>query len=151
MRDNPNPPRSALSDLEHQLMEILWKRGSGTAEQIRDFGLKHKARELAQEQGLPLLPGSGLLKSVAQAHEEAARIGYPVMLKSTAGGGGIGMKLCRDGAELAVAFASVERLARSHFSDGGLFVEKFIERARHIEVQLFGDGLGTVIALGERD
>jgi urea carboxylase len=122
-----------------------------TAEQIRDFGLKHTARELAREQGLPLLPGSGLLKSVARAHEEAARIGYPVMLKSTAGGGGIGMKLCRDGTELAAAFASVERLARSHFSDGGLFVEKFIERARHIEVQLFGDGLGTVIALGERD
>src|SRR6202011_4256143 len=74
-----------------------------------------------------------------------------LMLKSTAGGGGIGMKLCRDAAELSAAYASVERLARSHFSDGGLFVEKYIEHARHIEVQLFGDGACTVIALGERD
>jgi urea carboxylase len=122
-----------------------------TPAQIRDFGLKHRARALASESGLPLLPGSDLLTSVAEALETARRIGYPVMLKSTAGGGGIGMKLCRDAAELSGAYASVERLARSHFSDGGLFVEKYIEHARHIEVQLFGDGAGTVIALGERD
>ncbi|MFL6604318.1 MAG: 5-oxoprolinase/urea amidolyase family protein [Steroidobacteraceae bacterium] len=122
-----------------------------TPAQIRDFGLKHRARELASACGLPLLPGSGLVDSVADAEAAAVRIGYPVMLKSTAGGGGIGMKLCRDAAELAAAYASVERLARSHFSDGGLFVEKYIPHARHIEVQLFGDGVGTVIALGERD
>ena len=122
-----------------------------TPAQIRDFGLKHRARALASESGLPLLPGSELLTSVAEALETAHRIGYPVMLKSTAGGGGIGMKLCRDAAELSGAYASVERLARSHFSDGGLFVEKYISHARHIEVQLFGDGAGTVIALGERD
>ena len=61
------------------------------------------------------------------------------------------MKLCRDAADLTAAYASVERLARSHFSDGGLFLEKYIEHARHIEVQLFGDGSGTVIAFGERD
>ena len=73
------------------------------------------------------------------------------MLKSTAGGGGIGMQLCRNESELSGAYASVERLARSNFSDGGLFLEKYIEQARHIEVQLFGDGSGTVIALGERD
>jgi urea carboxylase len=73
------------------------------------------------------------------------------MLKSTAGGGGIGMQLCRDAAQLTAAYASVERLARSHFSDGGLFLEKYIEHARHIEVQLFGDGAGAVVALGERD
>jgi urea carboxylase len=88
---------------------------------------------------------------VGEAQEVAQLIGYPVMLKSTAGGGGIGMKLCRDAAELSAAFASVERLARSHFSDGGLYIEKYIPHARHIEVQLFGDGAGTVIALGERD
>ncbi|MDB6101524.1 MAG: urea carboxylase, partial [Gammaproteobacteria bacterium] len=122
-----------------------------TPAQIRDFGLKHRARALAGESGLPLLPGSGLLSSVAEALEAAERIGYPVMLKSTAGGGGIGMKLCRDAAQLSAAYSSVERLARSHFSDGGLFVEKYISHARHIEVQLFGDGAGTVIALGERD
>jgi len=122
-----------------------------TPAQIRDFGLKHRARALAQQNGLPLLPGSGLVVSVGEAQEVAQRIGYPVMLKSTAGGGGIGMKLCRDAAELSAAYASVERLARSHFSDGGLYIEKYIAHARHIEVQLFGDGAGTVIALGERD
>jgi urea carboxylase len=122
-----------------------------TPGQMRDFGLKHRARALAQEQGLPLLPGSGLLQEPAQARLEAARIGYPVMLKSTAGGGGIGMQLCRNESELSGAYASVERLARSNFSDGGLFLEKYIEQARHIEVQLFGDGTGNVIALGERD
>lgn len=122
-----------------------------TPGQMRDFGLKHRARALAQEQGLPLLQGSALLKDLTEARAEALRIGYPVMLKSTAGGGGIGMQLCRAEADLAAAYASVERLARSNFSDGGLFLEKYIEQARHIEVQLFGDGAGRVIALGERD
>ena len=122
-----------------------------TPAQMRDFGLKHRARALAQEHGLPLLPGSGLLADLAEARAEAERIGYPVMLKSTAGGGGIGMQLCRDAAELEGAYAAVERLAKNNFSDGGLFLEKYIERARHIEVQLFGDGAGRVIALGERD
>jgi urea carboxylase len=122
-----------------------------TPAQIRDFGLKHRARALARENGLPLLPGSGILASPGEGLEVAQRIGYPVMLKSTAGGGGIGMKLCRDAAELAAAYTSVERLARNHFGDGGLFLEKYIEHARHIEVQLFGDGAGAVIALGERD
>ena len=122
-----------------------------TPAQIRDFGLKHRARALAQENGLPLLPGTGILGSVSEALEAARGIGYPVMLKSTAGGGGIGMQLCRDAAELTAAYGSVERLARSNFSDGGLFLEKCIEHARHIEVQLFGDGAGTVVALGERD
>jgi urea carboxylase len=122
-----------------------------TPGQIRDFGLKHRARVLAAEHGLPLLPGSGLLANVSHAVTEAERIGFPLMLKSTAGGGGIGMKLCADRDELVSAYASVERLARGHFSDGGLFLEKYIARARHIEVQIFGDGAGEVIALGERD
>jgi urea carboxylase len=122
-----------------------------TPAQMRDFGLKHRARALAQAHGLPLLPGSGLLSDIAQARTEAERIGYPVMLKSTAGGGGIGMQLCRDATELEGAYGGVERLAKNNFSDGGLFLEKYIERARHIEVQLFGDGAGRVIALGERD
>jgi len=122
-----------------------------TPAQMRDFGLKHRARALAHEHGLPLLPGSALLAGLEEARAEARRIGLPVMLKSTAGGGGIGMQLCRDMTELDGAFAAVERLAKNNFSDGGLFIEKYIERARHIEVQLFGDGAGHVIALGERD
>jgi urea carboxylase len=121
-----------------------------TPAQMRSFGLKHTARELALAQGVPLLPGSGLLENVAHALAAAESIGYPVMLKSTAGGGGIGMQLCRSAQELSGAFDSVQRLAQSNFSQGGVFIEKFVERARHIEVQIFGDGR-QVVALGERD
>jgi len=122
-----------------------------TPTQMRNFGLKHLARELAAKIGVALLPGSDLLDGLPAARREAARIGYPVMLKSTAGGGGIGMRLVRGDVELDEAFAAVERLAQKNFSRGGLFLEKMIERARHIEVQIFGDGAGRVVALGERD
>jgi urea carboxylase len=122
-----------------------------TADQMRRFGLKHLARDLAARSGVPLLPGSGLLETVADARRAGADIGYPVMLKSTAGGGGIGMSLVRHPHELDDAFAAVERLATKNFSRGGVFLEKYIERARHIEVQIFGDGAGAVVALGERD
>ncbi|MBN2702316.1 MAG: urea carboxylase, partial [Methylothermaceae bacterium] len=122
-----------------------------TPEQIRLFGLKHSARQVAKGSGVPMLPGSGLLKNVRQALSEAKRIGFPVMLKSTAGGGGIGMQCCRTARELDEAFASVQRMGHSHFGDDGLFLEKFVERARHVEVQIFGDGGGRVVALGERD
>ncbi|MBL8270084.1 biotin carboxylase N-terminal domain-containing protein, partial [Steroidobacter sp.] len=122
-----------------------------TPQQMRSFGLKHTARELAQSQDVPLLPGSGLLEDAAHAVRAAEEVGYPVMLKSTAGGGGIGMQLCRNAAELSAAFASVVRLAASNFSQGGVFIERFVEQARHIEVQIFGDGRGNVVALGERD
>jgi urea carboxylase len=122
-----------------------------TAAQMRNFGLKHLARELAAGLDVALLPGSGLLEDIEGARSEAARVGYPVMLKSTAGGGGIGMQLVRSASELDEAFAAVERLATKNFSRGGVFLEKYIERARHIEVQIFGDGAGTVVALGERD
>ncbi|MFO7859445.1 MAG: urea carboxylase [Ectothiorhodospiraceae bacterium] len=122
-----------------------------TPEQIRDFGLKHKARALARDNGVPMLPGTELLADLEEAATAAGGIGYPVMLKSTAGGGGIGMQLCHDEAELREAFDSVQRLSQNNFSDGGLFLEKYIRNARHVEVQLFGDGAGAVIGLGERD
>jgi urea carboxylase len=122
-----------------------------TPAQMRAFGLKHTARELAQSNGVPLLPGSGLLADAGHARTEAARIGYPVMLKSTAGGGGIGMRLIWSEDELADAWASVERLARANFKDAGIYLEKYVEQARHVEVQVFGDGRGEVVALGERD
>jgi urea carboxylase len=122
-----------------------------TGDQMRAFGLKHSARALARTLGVPLLPGSGLLDDEAHALREAARIGYPVMLKSTAGGGGIGMQLIHREADLPAAFASVDRLARNNFKQGGIFLEKFVVNARHIEVQIFGDGAGSVAALGERD
>ncbi|MCP1367196.1 urea carboxylase, partial [Halomonas sp. BBD48] len=122
-----------------------------TPEQIRDFGLKHEARALAERAGVPLVPGSGLLDSIEEAVKEAARIGYPVMLKSTAGGGGIGMQVCDDEAALTRAFDSVRGLGERNFGDAGVFLEAYIARARHLEVQLFGDGQGKVVALGERD
>ncbi|KFG92544.1 urea carboxylase [Burkholderia paludis] len=122
-----------------------------TPRQIEQFGLKHAARALAQTAGVPLTPGSGLLADLASAQQAAAAIGYPVMLKSTAGGGGIGLTRCNDATELAAAFDSVQRLGQSFFANGGVFVERFVDRARHVEVQIFGDGNGNVVALGERD
>ncbi|MDF1629031.1 MAG: urea carboxylase [Alcanivoracaceae bacterium] len=122
-----------------------------TPTQLRQFGLKHEARALAQQAGVPLTPGTGLLKDINEAVQAASEIGYPVMLKSTAGGGGIGLSRCDDEPALCAAFESVQRLGQSFFSDGGVFIERFIDHARHIEVQIFGDGNGNVIALGERD
>ncbi len=122
-----------------------------TAEQMITFGLKHKARELAHSAGVPLCPGTDLLNNLEAATEAAAIIGYPVMLKSTAGGGGIGMQLCNSEAELVGAFDSVKRLGKNNFADDGVFLEKFIAAALHIEVQIFGDGKGTAVAIGERD
>jgi urea carboxylase len=122
-----------------------------TPYQMREFGLKHTARRIAQENGVPMLPGTELLASVDEALAAAQRIGYPVMLKSTAGGGGIGMRLCSSESELAEAYSAVERLSRASFGSAGLYLEKFVTCARHIEVQIFGNGLGSVIALGERD
>ena len=122
-----------------------------TPTQLQQFGLKHTARALARAAGVPLLPGTDLLPDVVTACAAAATIGYPVMLKSTAGGGGIGMRLCGDEAELANAFATVQRLSQKNFADGGLYLERYVAQARHVEVQIFGDGRGEVISLGERD
>jgi urea carboxylase len=122
-----------------------------TPEQIEVFGLKHSARELAQKAGVPMPLGTGLLENANEAAAEASKIGYPVMLKSTAGGGGIGMRVCANEEELLKAFESVRHLAGANFGNSGLFIEKYITRARHIEVQIFGSFSGEVIAIGERD
>ncbi|RZG83116.1 urea carboxylase [Acinetobacter sp. WCHAc060033] len=119
--------------------------------QMKSFGLKHTARELAIQANVPLLPGSQLLVDEIEALSEAERIGYPVMLKSTAGGGGIGMRLVWNAEELKEAYATVSYLAQANFKDAGLYLEKFVQNARHIEVQIFGDGEGKILALGERD
>lgn len=122
-----------------------------TPEQMRTFGLKHEARRLAEANDIPLLRGSGLLESADDAVREAGKLGYPVMLKSTAGGGGIGMRLCPDARSLLRAFDGVVGLGKANFGEGGVFVEKAVTKARHIEVQVFGDGAGKVVSLGERD
>ncbi|MFP4156401.1 MAG: urea carboxylase [Opitutales bacterium] len=120
-------------------------------EQMLAFGLKHQARHLAEANRVPLVPGTPILPSASAAIKAAADIGYPIMLKSTAGGGGIGMQVCADEASLIEAFDRVERLSQSHFGQGGIFLEKFIVHGRHLEVQIFGDGHGEVLSLGVRD
>ncbi|KGO56906.1 Urea carboxylase [Penicillium expansum] len=123
-----------------------------TPEQMRDLGLKHRARDIAMTAGIPVVPGSkGLVTSLEDALVEAEKIGYPVMVKSTAGGGGIGLQRCADIGALREAFDGVRRLGQANFGDDGVFIEHFIDRARHIEVQVLGDGAGRVICAGERD
>ncbi|WP_329290226.1 5-oxoprolinase/urea amidolyase family protein [Streptomyces pseudovenezuelae] len=122
-----------------------------TPEQLELFGAKHTARAAAQTAGVPLAPGTGLLPSLAEALEAAGAIGYPVMLKATGGGGGIGMSACRSADELTDAWDRVQRVAAASFSSAGVFLERLVERARHVEVQVFGDGAGTVVTFGDRD
>ncbi|MFI5611903.1 urea carboxylase [Amycolatopsis sp. NPDC051903] len=115
------------------------------------FGSKHTAREAAIAAGVPLLPGTGLLTDVDEALARAAEIGYPVMLKATGGGGGIGMRACATPAELSAAWETVRGLAAKSFASTGVFLERLVTSARHVEVQVFGDGAGRVLALGTRD
>ena len=122
-----------------------------TPDQLDLFGAKHTARAAAKAAGVPLLPGTGLLPDAEVALTAAGELGYPVMLKATGGGGGIGMRACRSPAELADAWASVQRVAAANFSSAGVFLERLVERARHVEVQVFGDGRGRVLTLGDRD
>jgi acetyl-CoA carboxylase biotin carboxylase subunit len=101
--------------------------------------------------GVPFVPGSSRGLSLEEAQEVAAKVGYPVMLKAAAGGGGKGMRLVRSAAELKSAFESASSEAARAFSSGEVYVEKYIERPRHIEVQVFGDEHGNVVYLGERE
>lgn len=119
---------------------------------MAELGLKHRARSVAAAVGVPAVPGSrGLVASAGDALREAKHIGFPLMLKSSAGGGGIGLRRCDDARELEEALRSVRRLAEANFGDGSVFLERFIPRARHVEVQILGDGAGCVVTAGERD
>ena len=120
-------------------------------EHLKRFGLKHEARSLAEDAGVSLLPGSGVLANVEDAAQAAEQIGYPVMLKSSAGGGGIGMHRCDDVRDLEQRFRTIERLAKAQFGDPRLFVERCLDKPRHVEVQAFADGRGNVAILGDRD
>ncbi|MER5221543.1 5-oxoprolinase/urea amidolyase family protein [Streptomyces flaveus] len=122
-----------------------------TPEQLELFGAKHTARAAAEAAGVPLAPGTGLLASLDEALVAADRIGYPVMLKATGGGGGIGMSACRSADELTDAWDRVQRVAAASFSLAGVFLERLVEQARHVEVQVFGDGAGRVVTFGDRD
>lgn len=120
-------------------------------ESLEVFGKKHTARELANKLNIPMASGTDLLQDADIAKAEAKKIGYPIMLKATAGGGGIGMRICHNESEISEAFESVARLGKGNFADAGVFLERFVSDARHIEVQVFGDGNGNVITFGERD
>ncbi|MFZ3357787.1 MAG: acetyl-CoA carboxylase biotin carboxylase subunit [Xanthobacteraceae bacterium] len=121
-------------------------------EHIRLMGDKIAAKRTAKELGIPVVPGSdGDVGSDAQAHDLARDIGYPLMLKAAAGGGGRGMRVVRDESELAGALMSARAEAKSAFGDDTLYLEKYLERPRHIEIQVLGDGKGRAIHLGERD
>ncbi|MFB4213457.1 urea carboxylase [Shouchella sp. JSM 1781072] len=122
-----------------------------TPSQLRQFGLKHEARKLAVEADVPLLPGTEVLTSVHEAIDLAEDIGYPVMLKSSAGGGGIGMRICQNQEDVRTNFERVSHLSSQHFNRADVFLEKYIETARHVEVQIFGSQSGDVVAVGERD
>ncbi|MFD8964813.1 urea carboxylase [Streptomyces sp. NPDC059568] len=122
-----------------------------TPAQLGLFGAKHTARAAAEAAGVPLAPGSGLLPDLTTALATADRIGYPVMLKATGGGGGIGMRAVYDAAGLADAWEGVRRVSEAAFSSTGVFLERLVEHARHVEVQVFGDGQGRVVTFGTRD
>ena len=122
-----------------------------TPDQIESFGSKHTARGLAERADVPMLVGTGLLSSAEEAATEAERVGLPVMLKATGGGGGIGMQACETADEVRVAYERVVRQAEASFGSAGVFLERLVRPARHVEVQLFGDGQGRVAVIGDRD
>ncbi|MEA3202659.1 MAG: pyruvate carboxylase subunit [Thermoplasmata archaeon] len=124
--------------------------GPGAAA-MRRMGDKTSARREAAAAGVPTAPGSEALKDAADARREARRIGYPVMLKASAGGGGIGMRIVRSEAEMDEQFRGATAQAQSAFGVPDVFLEKFIARPRHIEIQILGDQHGHVIHLGERE
>jgi urea carboxylase len=122
-----------------------------TPEQLEVFGAKHTARERARVAGVPLIPGTGLVSGAGEAVAAARRIGFPVMVKAAGGGGGIGMLACADETDVADAFERVQHIAATSFGTGGVYLERLVRPARHVEVQVFGDGTGNVAVLGDRD
>ncbi|MDE4172805.1 acetyl-CoA carboxylase biotin carboxylase subunit [Phaeobacter sp. PT47_59] len=123
-----------------------------SAAHIRIMGDKITAKETAKELGIPVVPGSdGGVPDLATAKAAASDMGYPVIIKATAGGGGRGMKVARTEAELEVAFSTARSEAKAAFGNDEVYMEKYLQKPRHIEVQVFGDGKGTGLHLAERD
>lgn len=121
------------------------------AEHIQQMGNKLEARRLAREYGVPLAEGSAHIQSHSEAKRVADKVGYPVLLKAAAGGGGRGIRIVREPEELRSAFENATAEAKEVFGDGALYIERYIENARHIEVQVLADSYGNVLHLGERD
>ncbi|MGE5512505.1 MAG: acetyl-CoA carboxylase biotin carboxylase subunit [Bacteroidota bacterium] len=132
---------------EHQITFI-----GPTSEHIRIMGDKIEAKETAKRLGIPVVPGSdGAVANEAQAQKIAKQMGFPVLIKAAAGGGGRGMKVARTPEELDAAFKTARAEAKAAFGDDSVYLEKYLSRPRHIEIQVFGDGKGDAIHLGERD
>ena len=121
------------------------------SDSLRKVGDKLIARNMAAEAGVPIVPGSELVRSAQHAAETAQNIGYPVMLKAAAGGGGRGVFVAADADEIHASFERASTEARAAFGDGSLYLERYISNARHIEVQVLGDSHGNAVHLGERD
>ncbi|WP_145267333.1 pyruvate carboxylase [Calycomorphotria hydatis] len=122
-----------------------------TVEILNQLGDKTSARELAKKAEVPVLEGSDAVQTIEAAAEQADKVGYPVMLKAAHGGGGRGMRIVRTPEELSASFESAQRESKSAFGSPDIFIEKFIENARHIEVQILGDKHGNLVNLRERD
>ncbi|AMY69248.1 acetyl-CoA carboxylase biotin carboxylase subunit [Frigidibacter mobilis] len=123
-----------------------------TAEHIRVMGDKITAKDTMKRLGVPCVPGSdGGVATVEEAKRVSAEIGYPVIIKATAGGGGRGMKVARDAEALEVAFRTARAESKAAFGNDEVYIEKYLQRPRHIEIQVFGDGKGRAVHLGERD
>jgi acetyl-CoA carboxylase, biotin carboxylase subunit len=123
-----------------------------TSEHIRIMGDKIEAKETAKRLGIPVVPGSaGAVNSEAEAKDVAASMGYPVLIKATAGGGGRGMKVARSADEIGMALSTARAEAKAAFGNDAVYIEKYLSKPRHIEIQVFGDGKGNAIYLGERD
>jgi acetyl-CoA carboxylase biotin carboxylase subunit len=122
------------------------------AEAIRLMGDKARARETAQKAGVPIIPGSaGAMRTWEEAADVARSIGYPVIIKAAAGGGGRGMRICWEEGELQTQYDTARNEAERAFGSGDVYLEKYLERPRHIEIQIFADNYGRVVSLGERE
>jgi acetyl-CoA carboxylase, biotin carboxylase subunit len=136
--------------------EILEEHGitfiGPTSEHIRIMGDKIEAKETAKRLGIPVVPGSdGAVTNEAQALKVAKQMGFPVLIKAAAGGGGRGMKVARSAEEIDIALKTARAEAKAAFGDDSVYIEKYLSKPRHIEIQVFGDGKGNAIYLGERD
>ncbi len=153
--DAVHPGYGFLSE-NARFAEILEEHGIAfigpTAEHIRLMGDKVTAKKTAAELGIPVVPGSdGAVETLAEARKVAEDIGFPVLVKASAGGGGRGMKVAHDASELEEAFHTARSEAAAAFGNDEVYIEKYLGHPRHIEVQVFGDGQGNAVHLGERD
>ncbi len=135
--------------------EICEKQGikfiGPSSKAMRKMGDKATARKTMIENDVPVTPGTGIVKTVEEIQEFANRVGYPIILKATAGGGGKGMRICRSDEDVSINMELCQSEAQNFFGNPDIYAEKFLENPRHIEVQILGDSFGNVVHLGERD